>query len=123
MVTAISIRRYQTGTMDWNGKGPDRERAPSGVTVPRAILNRYNRRAVEDPMKFPARMAMSVVARMIVLACAYVTVGAWAAEAQTIHVDVTPGHAVAFDPDKAMGTSMDILPAKDFEKVYSEPVI
>ena len=72
-------------------------------------------------MKFPARMAMSVVARMIVLACAYVTVGAWAAEAQTIHVDVTPGHAVAFDPDKAMGTSMDILPAKDFEKVYSEP--
>ena len=74
-------------------------------------------------MKFPARMAMSVVARMIVLACAYVTVGAWAAEAQTIHVDVTPGHAVAFDPDKAMGTSMDILPAKDFEKVYSEPVI
>ena len=45
------------------------------------------------------------------------------ATAQTVHVDVTPGHAVAFDPDKALGTSMDILPAKDFEKVYSEPVI
>jgi len=43
--------------------------------------------------------------------------------AQTVHVDVTPSKAIAFDPDKAMGTSMDILPAKDFEKVYSEPII
>jgi hypothetical protein len=45
------------------------------------------------------------------------------AEAQTIHVDVTDGHAIAFDPDKAMGTSMDILPATEFEKVYSEAVV
>ncbi len=34
-----------------------------------------------------------------------------------------PVKAIAFDPDKAMGTSIDILPAKDFEKVYSEPII
>jgi hypothetical protein len=45
------------------------------------------------------------------------------AQVQTIHVDVTAEHSVPFDPDKAMGTSMDILSAKDFEKVYSEPVI
>ena len=43
--------------------------------------------------------------------------------AQTVHVDVTPSKALAFDPDKAMGSSIDILPAKDFEKVYSEPII
>jgi hypothetical protein len=43
--------------------------------------------------------------------------------AQTAHVDVTPGHAVEFDPDKAMGTSMDILPEKEFDKVYSEAII
>jgi len=43
--------------------------------------------------------------------------------AQTVHVDVTASHALAFDPDKAMGTSIDILPAKDFEKDYSEPII
>ena len=43
--------------------------------------------------------------------------------AQTVHVDVTPVKAIAFDPDKAMGTSIDILPARDFEKVYSEPII
>jgi hypothetical protein len=45
------------------------------------------------------------------------------AMAQTVRVDVTPSKALAFDPDKAMGTSMDILPAKDFEKVYSEAII
>ena len=42
--------------------------------------------------------------------------------AQTIHVDVTAGKAIAFDPDKAMGTSMDILLAKDMDAVFSEPV-
>jgi hypothetical protein len=49
--------------------------------------------------------------------------GAQTAQVQTIHVDATAEHSVAFDPDKAMGSSMDILSAKDFEKVYSAPVI
>ena len=43
--------------------------------------------------------------------------------AQTLHIDITPSHALKFDPDKSMGTSMDILPAKDFDKVYTEPII
>ena len=43
--------------------------------------------------------------------------------AQTIHVDVSAGKAIAFDPDKAMGTSMDILVARDLDAVYSEPVV
>lgn len=43
--------------------------------------------------------------------------------AQTVRVDVTPGRAIAFDPDKVMGTSMDILPAKEFDAVYSDAVI
>jgi len=60
-------------------------------------------------------------ARMVV--AAVVMLAERPTEAQTIHVDVTPGHAVEFDPDKALGTSMDILPAKEFDKVYSEPVI
>lgn len=42
---------------------------------------------------------------------------------QTVRVDTTPAHAVWFDPDKAMGTSMDILPAKELDTVYSEPMI
>ena len=59
---------------------------------------------------------------VLLLAIACVSSGAQV-RAQTVHVDVTAGHAIAFDPDKAMGTSMDILPAKEFEKVYSAPVI
>jgi F5/8 type C domain len=43
--------------------------------------------------------------------------------AQTVRVDVTQGHSIAFDPDKAMGTSMDILPAKEFDAVYSDAII
>ena len=43
------------------------------------------------------------------------------AGAQTIRVDTTPSRAIAFDPDKALGTSIDILPAVNFNEVYSEP--
>ena len=45
------------------------------------------------------------------------------ATAQTVKVDVTAGKAIEFDPDKAMGTSLDILPAKDFDKDFSDPII
>jgi hypothetical protein len=43
--------------------------------------------------------------------------------AQTIRVDLTAARAIAFDPDKAMGSSMDILSAKEFDTIYTEPVI
>ena len=43
--------------------------------------------------------------------------------AQTVLVDVSPGKAIAFDPDKALGTSLDILQAKELKAVFSEPTI
>ena len=46
-----------------------------------------------------------------------------AAIAQTVHVDITDGKGIAFDADKAMGTTIDILPATDLDKVYSEPIV
>jgi hypothetical protein len=46
-----------------------------------------------------------------------------AATAQTVTVDVSPARAIAFDPDKAMGTSLDILETKQFDAVFSEPVM
>ena len=55
------------------------------------------------------------------IACAALL--ALSATAQTVHVDVSAGKALAFDPDKAMGTSMDILSAKDLETVYSAPMV
>ena len=48
-----------------------------------------------------------------VIAC-----GVAPAMAQTVRVEVSAGKGIAFDPDKAMGTSMDILSAKEFETVY-----
>ena len=45
------------------------------------------------------------------------------AAAQTVRVDTTPAHAIKFDPDKALGTSMDILPTNLIDKVYSEPIL
>lgn len=65
-------------------------------------------------MKFIALRSLKVFALMTFV---------WPAMAQTVHVDVTPSRALDFDPDKAMGTSIDILPAKDFEKDYTEAVI
>jgi hypothetical protein len=46
-----------------------------------------------------------------------------AALAQTVKVDVTAGKAIAFDPDKAMGTTLDILPATDLDTVFSQPIV
>ncbi|MGB6725405.1 MAG: discoidin domain-containing protein [Terracidiphilus sp.] len=46
-----------------------------------------------------------------------------AAAAQTVTVDASPAKAIAFDPDKAMGTSLDILETKQFDAVFSAPVI
>jgi F5/8 type C domain/Glycosyl hydrolases family 39 len=76
----------------------------------------------EVAMKFPALFSWR---RIGVLAIAVPVAGVCArpAAGQTVHVDTTAARAVKFDPDKAMGTSMDILPAKEFDKVYSEPII
>jgi hypothetical protein len=49
--------------------------------------------------------------------------GAPKTAAQTVRVDTTPGRAVEFDPDKALGTSVDILPARQFERIYSEEIL
>ena len=43
-----------------------------------------------------------------------------AAHAQTIRVDTSPSRAIAFDPDKALGTSLDILPTVNFNEVFNE---
>jgi F5/8 type C domain len=68
-------------------------------------------------MRFPAGRAGFLLLASIGL------VGTLPAAAQTVKVDVTAGKAIEFDPDKAMGTSIDILPAKDFDKDYSEAII
>ena len=43
--------------------------------------------------------------------------------AQTVRVDATPSKALRFDPDHALGTSLDILPAKQFDRVFDPETI
>lgn len=69
-------------------------------------------------MRFPAKAFVSVMITGIGL-----TAGSAPLKAQTVRIDVSPSRAVAFDPDRAMGTSMDILPAKQFDIVYSAPIL
>ena len=45
------------------------------------------------------------------------------ANAQTVAVDTNSAHARPFDPDQALGTSIDILPANLTDTVYNEPVL
>src|SRR3977135_1047754 len=45
------------------------------------------------------------------------------AAAQTVRVDATPSRAIKFDPDQALGSSMDILPASLIDKVYTESIL
>ena len=58
-----------------------------------------------------------------ILALLFAGAGARNAAAQTVRVNVTPSRAILFDPDKALGTSVDILPSKSIDTVYSAPVL
>ncbi len=43
--------------------------------------------------------------------------------AQIVRIDATPSRAIVFDPDKALGSSIDILMADQIEKIYSKEII
>ncbi len=60
---------------------------------------------------------------MPILVLLFVTAGARNATAQTVRVDMTPARAIPFDPDKALGTSVDILPSRSIDTVYSAPIL
>ncbi|MGB7138529.1 MAG: discoidin domain-containing protein [Candidatus Acidiferrum sp.] len=58
-----------------------------------------------------------------ILVLLFATAGARNAAAQTVRVDVAPARAIPFDPDKALGTSVDILPSRAIDTVYSAPIL
>jgi hypothetical protein len=42
----------------------------------------------------------------------------------TVHIDVTPGHVInSFDPDKSLGSSIDVLSHRDIDMVYTPHII
>ncbi len=49
---------------------------------------------------------------------------AFAQSAGTVRVDATPGHAInTFDPDSALGSSIDVLSRTDINRVYTPHII
>lgn len=64
----------------------------------------------------------SVSRTFVFISCLFLALFPVPVPSQTVHVDTTPEKAIAFDPDKAMGTSMDILMARDMDAVFSEPI-
>jgi hypothetical protein len=50
--------------------------------------------------------------------------GSEASTIGTLHIDVTPGHVInSFDPDSALGSSIDVLSHDDIDKVYTPHII
>src|SRR6476619_1791994 len=46
------------------------------------------------------------------------------AQTATIQVDIAPGHAInSFDPDSALGSSIDVLSKTGIDKVYSPHIV
>jgi hypothetical protein len=42
----------------------------------------------------------------------------------TVQVDITPGHAInSFDPDSALGSSIDVLSRTGIDKVYTPHIV
>ena len=42
----------------------------------------------------------------------------------TVHIDVTPGHVInSFNPDSALGSSIDVLSHDDIDKIYTPHII
>jgi hypothetical protein len=56
--------------------------------------------------------------------CAHLACAQAGTPAAAVHVDLTPGHAInSFDPDKALGSSIDALSHAGIDKVYTPHII
>jgi hypothetical protein len=55
---------------------------------------------------------------------AFIACGVSAQSVTTVRVDATPGHEInAFDPDRALGSSVDVLSRTGIDKVYSPHIV
>jgi hypothetical protein len=81
--------------------------------IPSEIFRKVNMRS---PLLCSRRLA-------VLLGCCVLSLQVLNAHAQTLRVDISASKGIQFDPDRAMGTSMDILSAKELDAVYSEPIM
>ena len=89
------------------------------------ILTRWKFRQISAQTRLSAAILIFIVAPAMI-GSASAKSGAATSEPQvaTVHVDATSGHAVNFfDPDSALGTSIDVLSRFDINKVYTPHII
>src|SRR5580704_4753819 len=83
-------------------------------TCRRALAGRLRKSAV----------AITILATAVLGAAAAAQSKSAAEPPATVHVDATPGHAInSFDPDSALGSSIDVLSRADIDKVYTPHII
>ena len=79
--------------------------------------------------KLPSGHASAIVIAFLVAlmsgaASAQSGVNAAGAQAATVHVDATRGHSInSFDPDSALGSSIDVLSRMGIDKVYTPHIV
>jgi F5/8 type C domain len=86
-------------------------------------LGWFGERSFHRNRKSGLAIALLLVVAHGVAAVAQSTSGA-EPPAVTVHVDATPGHAInSFDPDSALGSSIDVLSHDGIDKVYTPHII
>src|ERR1700737_4737133 len=83
--------------------------------------------------KIVRRVRLSLAATAISIFCFVAQIGTVSAQGNTgsampqlgtVRVDDTPGHSInSFDPDAALGSSIDVLSRTDINKVYTPHII
>lgn len=68
------------------------------------------------------RKCVAAIVLLFLVLCANLI--AQSGSAGTIHIDATPGHAInSFDPDSALGSSIDVLSHDDIDRAYTPHVL
>src|SRR2546429_9483841 len=86
----------------------------------RPYLNRMNNAKLPlahgGPHMFPKRFTLP----FLWFALAPAPALAQTAPDATVHVDITPAHQInSFDPDSALGSSLDVLSHRDIDRVHT----
>lgn len=73
--------------------------------------------------KFRA-VAVKVISRCLLLGIASLVVAQSTTQTGTVRVDTTPGHVLnSFDPDEAIGSSIDVLSRQEIDRVYTPHIL
>ncbi len=94
------------------------------ATQARAVSQRIRKPSSLKSFKFTAIVALLTSLAQSEPAVAQSVTDNAAAPPAIVHVDATPGHAInSFDPDSALGSSIDVLSHDGIDKVYTPHII